>query len=161
MVEDERVYKDEIRDMTIGPLMSTIGRTYLISLSQEIEKYGIHGGQYQFLVGLSKKDNVSQEDLANIYHTHQSTVARDLKKLEDIGMISRRADENNRRKNLITITLKGKNTVDKVQLMDEKWENSIKSINSLTIDEKNKLRELLKNVALESVENIKNYSEMD
>lgn len=161
MMEDERVYRDEILDMSIGPLMSTIGRTYLIFLSHEIDKYGIHAGQLQFLIGLSKKDSISQGELANTYHTHQSTVARDLKKLEDVGMISRKADENNRRKNVITITPKGRNTVDNIRLMDEKWENDIKSIESLTVDEKNKLKEFLRNFALEAVENIENYLEKD
>ena len=112
MVENDSVTRDEILDMTsdmsLGPLISTVSRAYLFYLFQEIEQYGIHAGQFQFLKSLSKKDSISQEELANAYHTHQSTVARDLRKLEDAGMISRKVDENNRRRNIITITGKGR-----------------------------------------------------
>ncbi len=154
MVEDERFTRDEILDMTsdmsLGSLISTVSRAYLLFLFQEIEKYGIHGGQFQFLRSLSKKDSISQEELANIYHNHESTIARALKKLEDAGMVARNVDENNRRKNIITITEKGRDIVDNIRLMDEKWESNIKS---LDIDEKNKLKKLLKTLALEALEN--------
>ena len=156
MVEDERFTRDEILDMTsdmsLGSLISTVSRAYLLFLFQEIEKYGIHGGQFQFLRSLSKKDSISQEELANIYHNHESTIARALKKLEDAGMVARNVDENNRRKNIITITEKGRDIVDNIRLMDEKWESNIKS---LDIDEKNKLKKLLKTLALEALENTK------
>lgn len=151
MVEYEGFTRDEIVDMTLGSLISTVSRAYLFFLFQEIEKYGIHGGQFQFLRSLSKKDSISQEELANIYHNHQSTIARALRKLEDADMVARNVDENNRRKNIITITEKGRNIVDNIQLMDEKWESNIKSLN---IDEKNKLKELLKTLALEALENM-------
>ena len=154
MVEDERFTRDEILDMTsdmsLGSLISTVSRAYLLFLFQEIEKYGIHGGQFQFLRSLSKKDSISQEELANIYHNHESTIARALKKLEDAGMVARNVDENNRRKNIITITEKGRDIVDNIRLMEEKWESNIKS---LDIDEKNKLKKLLKTLALEALEN--------
>lgn len=153
MVEHEDFIMDEIEDMSLGSLISTASRAYLFHLFHEIEKYGIHGGQFQFLRSLSKKDSISQEELANIYHNHQSTIARALRKLEDEGMISRKVDENNRRKNIITITAKGRNIVDNIQLMDEKWENNIKSLDN---DEKTKLKELLKSLTVESLENMKN-----
>jgi DNA-binding MarR family transcriptional regulator len=151
MAEYEGFTRDEILDMTLGSLISTVSRAYLFFLFREIEKYGIHGGQFQFLRSLSKKDSISQEELANIYHNHQSTIARALRKLEDAGMVARNVDENNRRKNIITITEKGRNIVDNIRLMDEKWESNVKSLN---IDEKNKLKELLKTLALEALENM-------
>ena len=153
MVENERFTRDEILDMTLGSLISTVNRAYLVFLFQEIEKYGITGGQLLFLTGLSKKDSISQMELANTYHMNQSTIARALKKLEDAGMVKRNVDENNRRKNIITVTGKGRTTVDNIRLIEEKWESNIKSLN---IDEKNKLKELLRSLALESLENMKN-----
>jgi DNA-binding MarR family transcriptional regulator len=68
-------------------------------------------------------------------------------------MVKRNVDENNRRKNIITVTGKGRTTVDNIRLIEEKWESNIKSLN---IDEKNKLKELLRSLALESLENMKN-----
>jgi DNA-binding MarR family transcriptional regulator len=156
MVEEERFNRDEILDMTfdmtLGSLLSTASRAYLFFLFHEIEKYGIHGGQFQFLRSLYNKDSISQEELANMYHNHQSTIARALRKLEDAGMVARNVDENNRRKNIITITPKGRDIVDNIRLMDEKWENNIKSLNT---DEKDKLKELLKKLTIEALENMK------
>lgn len=148
--------KDEILDMSLGSLISTVSRAYLIFLFHEIEKYGIHGGQFQFLKTLSKKDSISQEELAHVYHNHESTIARALKKLEDAGMVARNVDENNRRKNVITITEKGRDIVDNVNLMDEKWEHNLKS---LDFDEKNTLKELLKTLALEALDDMKTKRE--
>jgi DNA-binding MarR family transcriptional regulator len=152
MVEYKGFTNEEFLDTSLGSLVSTVSRGYLIFLFHEIEQYGIHGGQFQFLRSLSKKDSISQEELANIYHNHQSTIARALRKLEDEGMVERNVDENNRRKNIITITEKGRKIVDDIRLMDEKWEDNIKS---LTVDEKNKLKELLKTLASELLENMK------
>jgi DNA-binding MarR family transcriptional regulator len=138
--------------MTLGSLISTVNRAYLVFLFQEIEKYGITGGQLLFLNGLSRKDSISQMELANTYHMNQSTIARALKKLEDAGMVKRNVDENNRRKNIIIVTEKGRTTMDNIRLIEEKWESNIKSLN---IDEKNKLKELLRSLALESLESMK------
>jgi DNA-binding MarR family transcriptional regulator len=148
--------RDEILDMSLGSLISTVSRAYLFFLFHEIEKYGIHGGQFQFLKTLSKKDSISQDELAHIYHNHESTIARALKKLEDAGMVARNVDKNNRRKNVITITEKGRDIVNNIQLMDEKWENNLKS---LDFGEKNKLKELLRTLTLEALDNMKTKQE--
>jgi DNA-binding MarR family transcriptional regulator len=148
--------RDEILDMSLGSLISTVSRAYLFFLFHEIEKYGIHGGQFQFLKTLSKKDSISQDELAHIYHNHESTIARALKKLEDAGMVARNVDKNNRRKNVITITEKGRDIVNNIQLMDEIWENNLKS---LDFGEKNKLKELLRTLTLEALDNMKTKQE--
>jgi len=148
--------RDEILDMSLGSLISTVSRAYLFFLFHEIEKYGIHGGQFQFLKTLSKKDSISQDELAHIYHNHESTIARALKKLEDAGMVARNVDKNNRRKNVITITEKGRDIVNNIQLMDDKWENNLKS---LDFGEKNKLKELLRTLTLEALDNMKTKQE--
>jgi DNA-binding MarR family transcriptional regulator len=156
MVEYVGFTRDEILDMSLGSLVSTVSRAYLFFLFHEIEKYGIHGGQFQFLRTLSKRDSISQEELAHVYHNHESTIARALRKLEDAGMVARKVDENNRRKNIITITEKGRDIVDNIRLMDEKWENNLKS---LDFDEKHKLKELLTTLALEALDDMKTIRE--
>ena len=67
-------------------------------------------------------------------------------------MVARKVDENNRRKNIITITEKGRDIVDNIRLMDEKWENNLKS---LDFDEKHKLKELLTTLALDDMKTIR------
>ncbi|HML05780.1 MAG TPA: MarR family transcriptional regulator, partial [Methanobacterium sp.] len=117
-------------------------------LYREIEKLGITGGQFQFLMGLAREDGITQEELATSFHMNESTIARALRKLEDAGMVQRKVDESNRRKKIIKVTKKGKDAVDDIKKADEEWENKIKS---LSLDEKKELKEMLKNITIESM----------
>ncbi|MGB9978236.1 MarR family winged helix-turn-helix transcriptional regulator [Methanobacterium sp.] len=145
----EHLSLEEISNMPLGSLITTISRAHMAFLFNEIEKLGITGGQFQFLMGLAREDGITQEDLANSFHMNESTIARALRKLEDAGMVQRNVDENNRRKKIITVTEKGKTAVDNVRKADKKWEERIQS---LSLDEKNKLKELLSALAIESME---------
>ena len=42
----------------------------------------------------------------------------EMEKLEDAAMVQRKVDENNRRKNIITVTEKGRTSVDNIRKMD-------------------------------------------
>jgi DNA-binding MarR family transcriptional regulator len=140
---------EEISNMPLGSLITTVSRAHMAFLFGEIEKLGITGGQFQFLRGLSQRDGITQEELANNFHMNESTIARALRKLEDSGMVQREVDENNRRRKIITVTEKGRASVDSIRKMDEKWEKRFKS---LSLDEKNKLKEMLRALAVESME---------
>lgn len=139
---------DEILDMSLGSLITTISRAHSAFLFKELEKLGITGGQYQFLVGLTHEDSITQEDLANNFHMNESTIARALRKLEDVGMVQREVDESNRRRKIITVTEKGRTTVNIISKMDEKWEEKL---GSLSDREKKELKEMLRALSIESV----------
>ena len=61
--------------------------------------------------------------LAEIFHLNESTVARNLKKLEEKGFIERIKDK---RKKIIKTTPKGKNTAQKVINHDKIWDERLK-----------------------------------
>ena len=148
MKERGRLSKEEILDMPLGSLITTISRSHMAFLYSEIEKLGI-GGQFQFLMGLAREDGIIQEELATRFHLNESTIARALRKLEDAGMVQREVDENNRRRKIITVTEKGRAAVDAISEIDKKWEERVQS---LSLDEKNKLKEMLQVLAIESME---------
>lgn len=143
-----RLSKEEIMNMPLGSLITTISRSHMAFLFSEIEKLGI-GGQFQFLMGLAREDGIIQEELANRFHLNESTIARALRKLEDAGMVQREVDENNRRRKIITVTEKGRAAVDSISEIDQKWEEKVQS---LSADEKIKLKEMLQVLAVESAE---------
>jgi len=142
---------EEISEMPLGTLISSISRAHLRYLFQEIEKHGITGGQYQFLLGLSKQDGITQEELARNFHMNQSTITRAMRKLEDAGMVIRRTDNNNRRKNIITVTDNGRQVTSKIQLAEEKWEENI---SSLSKTEKSEFKKILMKLLLESMDSM-------
>lgn len=148
MKERGRLSKEEILDMPLGSLITTISRSHMAFLYSEIEKLGI-GGQFQFLMGLAREDGIIQEELASRFHMNESTIARALRKLEDAGMVQRKVDENNRRRKIITVTEKGRAAVNAIDKIDAKWEERVQS---LSLDEKNKLKEMLQALAIESME---------
>ncbi len=143
-----RLSKEEIMNMPLGSLITTISRSHMAFLFSDIEKLGI-GGQFQFLMGLAREDGIIQEELANRFHLNESTIARALRKLEDAGMVQREVDENNRRRKIITVTEKGRAAVDSISEIDQKWEEKVQS---LSADEKIKLKEMLQVLAVESAE---------
>jgi DNA-binding MarR family transcriptional regulator len=149
MKERGRLSKEEISNMPLGSLITTVSRAHSAFLFREIEKFGITGGQFQFLMGLAREDSITQEELANSFHMNESTIARALRKLEDAGMVQRKVDENNRRRKIITVTEKGRTAVDTIRKMDEKWEERVKS---LSPDEKNELKKILRTLAVESMQ---------
>lgn len=149
MKERGQISRDEILEMPIGSLISTISRAHLAFLFGEIEKFGITGGQYYFLNALIREDGIIQEELASNVHMNESTITRALKKLEDVGMVHRKVDEDNRRKKIITVTEKGRDVVDKIRKSDEEWDNKIKSLSST---EKIKLKETLITLTLEALQ---------
>ena len=75
------------------------------------------------------------------YHLNESTIARNIKKLEDKGFIERIPDK---RKKIIKITKKGKYTAEKVMDYDEKWDLEIKK--NLTNEEYQTFIRLLKKI---------------
>ena len=100
-------------------------------------------------MGLAREDGIIQEELASRFHMNESTIARALRKLEDAGMVQRKVDENNRRRKIITVTEKGRAAVNAIDKIDAKWEERVQS---LSLDEKNKLKEMLQALAIESME---------
>lgn len=147
MTERGSLSKEEILDMPLGSLITTISRAHSAFLIREIKELGITRGQFQFLMGLAREDGITQEELANNFHMNESTIARALRKLEDSGTVQRKVDNQNRRKKIITVTEKGKSIVNTIKKKDEKWEERIRSLSN---DEKHELKKLLRTLAVES-----------
>ena len=67
-------------------------------------------------------EGINQEQLAKDFHLNESTIARNLKKLEDKGFIERIPDK---RKKIIKVTAKGEKTARKVMDYDKKWDEQL------------------------------------
>lgn len=96
----------ETYTLLTGRLSMTLNRTLLqyfkannIPLTRE---------QWSILAVLWKEDGCSQQTLATETHRDKPSVTRLLDKMEKEGLVVRKADENDRRLNLIFLTEKGK-----------------------------------------------------
>ena len=66
-------------------------------------------------------------------------------------MVERTADKNNRRKNIITITKKGRRATENIEKKDIKWEEKISSISP---NEKANLKNVLRMLAVEAAQSM-------
>ena len=101
------------RDLPTTPYISLIYRFHAKFLNNKVKDVNITYGLYPFLIEIYKHDGISQEDLANLFYLNESTVTRNLNKLE-------------KRKKIISLTDDGVAIAKKVMDYDEKWDDLIK-----------------------------------
>ena len=112
-------------DIPTVPLISIIHREHAKFLNEKVKDEDLSFGLYPLLIKIYKSEGIIQEQLAQAFHLNESTITRNLKKLEDKGFIKRIPDKRTKR---IEITDKGAKTAQKVMDYDEEWDEKIKEI---------------------------------
>ncbi len=80
-------------------------------IARSATKFDIPHAQHRMLMRLSKEENLSQRQLADIFEISPAAIAVALKKLEGGGYIKRRSSEGDSRVNEIELTEKGRQVV--------------------------------------------------
>ena len=137
-------------DLSVGMLVSMIARGHAIYINHHIADLNINASQVHLLYEVAYHDNINQEQISARCNINKGAVARSIRKLEEKGFIERRVDENNRRQNMISITPKGKETLEKTKEVLEKWENEV--ILPKGYVEKELLLQILKEIAVKTIE---------
>ena len=125
-------------DMPTTPFISLIYRRHAKYLNDKMESVNLTFGLYPFLIEIYKHEGISQEDLAKILYLNESTVTRNLEKLEKRGFILKTPQK---RKKIITVTEEGIEIAKKVMGYDEKWDEIIKK--DLSEEEYNNFKKTL------------------
>ena len=107
------------------PLISIIYREHAKYLNEKVKNENLSFGLYPLLIKIYNNEGIIQEQLAQSFHLNESTITRNLKKLEDKGFIERMPDKRTKR---IKITAKGEKTAQKVMDYDEQLYKKIKDI---------------------------------
>ena len=121
-----------------APLISILYREHAKYLNEKAKNENLSYGLQPMLVTIYKNEGIIQEQLAKYYNLNESTITRNLKKLEDKGLIKRIREK---RTKIITITPKGEEIAEKIMDYDEKWDGKIKEC--LTKDEYNDFKNTL------------------
>ncbi|WP_298500995.1 MarR family winged helix-turn-helix transcriptional regulator [uncultured Methanobrevibacter sp.] len=146
----EEFKNTEASNLSVGKLISMIARGHAIYINHHIAEYDINSTQLHLLYEISYKDNINQEQISRRCNINKGAVARSIKKLEDKGFVIRQVDENNRRQNKVSLTPKGKETLDKAKKIIEKWENEV--ILEEGYIKKELLQQILKEIAVKTIE---------
>ena len=112
-------------DIPTVPYISIIYREHAKFLNEKVKDEDLSFGLFPLLIKIYKNEGIIQEQLARSFHLNESTITRNLKKLEEKGFITRVQDKRSKR---IEITEKGKKTAKKVMDYDEEWDEKIKEI---------------------------------
>ena len=112
-------------DISTPPLISMLYREHAKFLNSKVKEENLSFGLYPLLVTIYKNEGIIQEDLAKIFNLNQSTVTRNLKKLEDKKFIKKTQVKRTKK---IQITESGKITARKVMDYDDGWDLKIKDI---------------------------------
>ena len=128
-------------DIPTVPFISIIYREHAKYLNEKVKDEDLSFGLFPLLIKIYKNEGIIQEQLAQSFHLNESTITRNLKKLEDKGFIQRIPEKRTKR---IEVTDKGAKTAQKVMDYDEEWDSKIKEIigNDEYDDFKNTLRKI-------------------
>lgn len=139
-------------DIPLAGHISVIVRNYAVYFNREILPLKITSAQIPYLMILSDMGVLTQDELSGILFIDKGTVARSLKKLEDNGFISRIQDPDNHRKNLVSLTEKGKSVLPRIRDIDKKWGEAL--CEGLTEEERSQLQDHIHKLAKNSLENL-------
>lgn len=95
----------ELRKL-VGELIS-ISVIHRCHITKSALKVGLYFGQPKILEYVKNNDGCTQKELAKAMHISPASAAVTLKRIEKSGLITRLTDENDSRKNHISITKKG------------------------------------------------------
>ena len=126
------------KDMPTSPLVSLIYRKQTSYLNDKLKDVNLSSGLYPLLIKAYKNKAISQEELAGKLHVNESTVTRNLDKLEKKGLIVKTPKK---RKKIVNVTAEGAKIAQKIMDYDEKWDETIKE--SLTEREFEDFQKLL------------------
>lgn len=134
----------------VGKLLYMIGKGYYSYINRHIEEFGINTTQLHLLFEISGQSDINQERIAERCNINKGAVARSIRKLEDNGLLTRQIDENNRRQNILSLTPKGEEILEKSVKVLGQWEDEV--ILDKGYIEKELLQKVLKEIAVKTIE---------
>ena len=87
--------------------LSVIWRYLIMYAARNLEHLGIGSGQYPYLLALYEEDGQSQQSLSDRLLVDKSATVGAINKLEALGYVDRRTDENDKRYYRIFLTALG------------------------------------------------------
>lgn len=77
--------------------------------------------QVMFMIHISQRTDIHQDQLAKIFKINRSTVTRAINQLENKGYVIRIIDDKNKKTNIISLTDLGKNCLEKINRAIDFW----------------------------------------
>jgi MarR family transcriptional regulator, temperature-dependent positive regulator of motility len=145
--------KDEF---LISDLISIIYKSYKHYLIHQLTELNVTPGQIPFIMELMHSKSLYQSDLTEKLLLSRAVTAKTLKKLDEKDIIKREIAEDNRRKNKVHLTEKGRDIASKVDNIEKEWNKIVvnKFSEKFSDFDENELKEMLSSLAKSSTETI-------
>ena len=130
-----------LRDANIGWLLGDVGRLMRKLADRRLGTIGLTRAQWQALASMRRCGPMTQAALAEIMEVETATIARLIDRLEAAGWIARKAEAQDRRVKLVTMTEKATSIMDEVSIIGQKLRDDM--LVDLSLDELEVLIELL------------------
>ncbi len=116
---------------------------YLLNKLKDIE---ITHGELTYIYNIKYFSSISQRQLAEKLYVSEANVTKMIKKLVNKGLVKKTKDETNKSRNLLSLTDKGEELFDKINIITCGWERDITKnfSNEEYFDFKQKLYKLVK-----------------
>ena len=100
---------------SIGLMLKRSAKSWEKAADIELtERFGLTGGKWKIIVGLSIREGVTQKQLADMMFVEAPTLVPIIDRMEKDGYLTREQDPKDRRNNLIFLTEKAKKKVDPI-----------------------------------------------
>ena len=100
---------------SIGLMLKRSAKSWERAADIELTKrFGITGGKWKVITGLSIKEGITQKQLADMMFVEAPTLVPIIDRMEKDGYLTRQPDPKDRRNNLIFLTKKAKKAVNPI-----------------------------------------------
>ena len=93
---------------SLGTQINLAARSMRIAMEKELASEGVTPSQWMLLMALGEKDSQVQTELGRMVNLDNATITRCLDKLQEMDLIVRIQDENDRRAQKVSLTPKGR-----------------------------------------------------
>lgn len=142
--------QDKILSTPLTLYMEYLNLRHQSFIKERMKDLDISPGGFTYLVNIYYHENISQRELAEVLFVSEANVAKIVKKLEKNGYIERLPDEDNKSRNILKLTEKGRSTTCTLIRMTHVWEEKV--TNYLSDGQIDKLKEMLYDLTLESAD---------
>lgn len=147
---DENWKKDRIMFTPLNLYMEYILLSYNNYLKDHLEDVDITYGELTYIYSVKYYGPSSQREMAQRLYVSEANVAKMIKKLVNKGLVEKHKDENNKSRNLVSLTDKGEETFVKISVLTCGWERQITK--ELSNEKYTDLKDVMYQLSLESAD---------
>ena len=116
---------DRILITPINLYMEYILLSYNDYLKEKLKDIQLTDGELTYIYNIKYYPSISQRELAEALYVSEANVAKMVKKLVAKGIVEKQKDEHNKSRNILTLTKKGEEVFDRINLITCAWERNI------------------------------------